>query len=141
MREAGPTPGIGAEGERSKGADKQMFGGARKGSGGWTAVDAGPEGIVAASVRTPEAPGAKPKVLKCAQLGETELTASALSQVAKKVSAGFPWTMPLSRGDYKIFVIPQPTVEPQEMAQSVRWSLGSMLDFPAEDAAIDWMSI
>ena len=120
-----------------------MFGRALKSGGpvGWTAVEAGPDGIVGVSVRAPGA-GAKPQVVKCAQLPDTELDAGRLSQIAKKVSTGgFRWTIPLNRGDYKIFVVPQPTVEASEMAQSVRWSLGPLLDYSVEEAAIDWMSI
>jgi MSHA biogenesis protein MshI len=121
-----------------------MFGRARKGgsTAGWSAVEASADGIVGVSVRAPGSSGAKPQVLKCAQLAEQELDPGTLSQLAKKISAGgFGWTLPLNRGDYKIFVVPQPTVQASEMAQSVRWSLGPMLDFPVEEAAIDWMSI
>lgn len=120
-----------------------MFGRARKGgASGWTAVEAGPDGIVAASVRSPPGGRGKPQVLKAAQLPETELDPATLMQVSKRAATGgFPWTMPLNRGDYKIFVVPQPSVEPSEMAQSVRWSLGPMLDFPVEEAAVDWMQI
>jgi len=128
--------------ERQKGARKQMFGSARKAIAGWTAVEAGPDGIIAASVRAPAAGQGKPQVLKCGYLHETELDAGTLSQIARKVSAsGFRWTLPLNRGDYKVFVVPEPAVPAEEMAQSVRWSLGSMLDFPVDDAAIDWMAI
>jgi MSHA biogenesis protein MshI len=120
-----------------------MFGSARKaGAAGWTAVEAGPDGIIAVSVRAPAAGRSKPQVLKCGYLTETELNAEALSQIARRVStSGFRWTLPLNRGDYKVFVVPEPTVPAEEMAQSVRWSLGSMLDFPVDEAAIDWMSI
>lgn len=120
-----------------------MFGRARKGGvAGWTAVEAGPDGIVAASVRAPAGARGKPKVLKCAHFEQSEIDAGTLAQVTKRAAAGgFPWTIPLNRGEYKIFVVPQPTVEPAEMAQSVRWSLGPMLDFPVEEAIVDWMSI
>jgi MSHA biogenesis protein MshI len=49
--------------------------------------------------------------------------------------------VPLNRGDYKIMVLPEPPVDPAEMAQSVRWSLGTMIDYPVEEAVVDWMSI
>jgi MSHA biogenesis protein MshI len=120
-----------------------MFGKTRRGgAGGWTAVDAGPDGIAAASVRTPKDGRAKPQVLKCAHLPQSDLDPAALQQIAKRVAtSGFSWTVPLGRGDYKIFVVQQPAVTPAEMAQSVRWSLGPLVDFPVEEAAVDWMSI
>jgi MSHA biogenesis protein MshI len=120
-----------------------MIGRAQRAKGsGWTAVDAGTDGIVAASVRPSAQTNGKPQVVKCAHLTETELDAGTLSQIAKKVAApGFRWTLPLNRGDYKIVVLPQPALQPSEMANGIRWSLGSIVDFPVEDAAVDWMSI
>src|SRR6185503_10208620 len=101
-----------------------------------------PEGIVGVSVRAPGAGGAKPQVVKCAHLQESQIDPASLGQLAKKIgNAKFPWILPLSRGDYKIFVVPQPPVDSSEMAQSVRWSLGPLLDFSVEEAAVDWMSI
>jgi MSHA biogenesis protein MshI len=117
-----------------------MFGRGKGGVAGWTAVDAGPDGIAAASVRS--GGDGKPRVLKCGHVPETEIETETLLQIAKRVATGgYPWTLPLNRGEYKIFVVPQPSVEAAEMAQSVRWSLGPMLDFSVEEAALDWMSI
>ena len=132
-----------ARGATGKGAIKQMLGRARRGGAeGWTAVEASPDGIYAASVRSPEGARGKPKVLKCGHLPQPDLDVGALGQLYKKVATGgYPWTLPLNRGEYKIFVVPQPSVQAAEMAQSVRWSLGPMLDFPVEEASVDWMSI
>lgn len=127
----------------TRGAISAMFGRSRNAAGGgWTAVDAGPDGIAAASIRPRSSPASKPRVLKCAYLPASDLDAPTLSQIARKVStSGFRWTLPLGRGEYKIFVLPKPAVAPAELAQSVRWSLGSMLDFPVEEASVDWMAI
>ena len=109
---------------------------------GWTAVDAGAEGICGASVRMSGANGGKPQVVKCAVVNEPELGAEALSRLAKMIAVPqFPWTMPLGRGEYKMMVLPEPAVKPAEMIDSLRWSLGTMLDFPAEEATLDWMPI
>jgi MSHA biogenesis protein MshI len=104
---------------------------------GWTAVDFGAREVLGATVRS----GPKPQVVKCGVAPEAELN-GALASLAKKLSTpGHLWTTPLKRGDYKLVVVPRPAVQQSEMAESVRWSLGSILDFPLEDAAVDWMTI
>ena len=118
-----------------------MFG-RNNGSAGWVAVDAGPEGIYGVTVR-PAAKGiGRPQVLKCGFVADPDTGPLAMSILAKKIGVSrFRWTVPLNRGDYKIMVLPEPPVDPSEMGQSVRWSLGTMIDYPVEEAVIDWMSI
>jgi MSHA biogenesis protein MshI len=109
---------------------------------GWSAVDAGSSGLCGVSVRAPDSEGGKPQVLKCGFAPEAEPTPDALAQLGRKIgTAGFAWTSPLNRGDYKIIVVPEPAVKQAEMAESVRWSLGTVLDFPVDEASVDWMSI
>jgi len=111
-------------------------------SPGWTAVDPSPDGMCGASVRMPGAEGGRPQVLKCGTMAGPEFGAGGLSQLARKVAVPqFQWTLPLARGDYKMVVLPEPAVKPAEMADSVRWSLGTVLEYPVEEAAVDWMSI
>ena len=111
-------------------------------SPGWTAVDPSPEGLCGASVRMPGADGGKPQVVKCGTMAGPEFGAAGLAQLARKIAVPqFHWTLPLARGDYKMVVLPEPAVKPAEMADSVRWSLGPVLEFPVEEAAVDWMSI
>ncbi len=111
-------------------------------SDGWTALDSGPDGMVAASVRNPAAAGAKPQVVRIGELPERALDNEALSQLARKLpGSGFSWTLPLNRGDYNLLVIAQPTVEADEMKQSLRWSIGNMVDYPIDEAVIDWMAV
>jgi MSHA biogenesis protein MshI len=111
-------------------------------SEGWTAVDSSPDGVFAASVRTPASTGARPQVVRIGEVTERELDSESLSQLAKKLpAAGFRWTFPLKRGEYNLLVIAQPTVEPEEMKQSLRWSIGTMVDYPVDEAVIDWMTI
>jgi len=111
-------------------------------SSGWTGIDPSPEAMCGASVRMPGANGGKPQVVKCGTMSEPEFGAAALEQLARKIAVPqFQWTLPLTRGEYKIVVLPEPAVKPAEMANSVRWSLGTVLDYPVEDAAVDWMSI
>ncbi|MEO7557558.1 MAG: hypothetical protein ABIT34_00730 [Gammaproteobacteria bacterium] len=109
---------------------------------GWTGVDSGPEGIFGVSVRPPATSGGKPQVVKCASMPETEPSPDVLSRLSRKLSvAGLPWALSLDRSDYSIMVIPEPPVLPSEMEQSVRWSLGTLIKYPAEEANIAWMSI
>jgi hypothetical protein len=88
------------------------------------------------------AEGGKPQVVKCGALSETQFGAGALAKLARKIAVPhFQWTLPLARGDYKVVVVPEPSVKPAEMADSVRWSMGALLDYPVEEAVVDWMSI
>jgi MSHA biogenesis protein MshI len=90
----------------------------------------------------PGAEGGKPQVVKCATLSEPGFGAEELARLGRNIAVSqFPWTLPLARGDYKMIVLPEPAVKPAEMVDSVRWSLGTLLDYPAEEAAVDWMSI
>ena len=111
-------------------------------STGWSAVDSSPEGMCGASVRMPDAQGAKPLVVKCATMDEPEFGTAGLAHLARKIAVSqFQWTLPLARGDYKLVVLPEPAVKPAEMDNSVRWSLGTLLEYPVEEAVVDWMSI
>ncbi len=86
--------------------------------------------------------GAKPQVVKCGTMSEPQFGAGGLAQLAREIAVPqFRWTLPLARGDYKTVVLPEPAVRPAEMADSVRWSLATMLDYPVDEATVDWMSI
>jgi len=113
------------------------------GTKGWTAVDAGPGGtLVGVSVRNSTRTGARPQVLKCARSAKGDAGAEALTELARKVGViGFPWTLPLRRSDYKMLVIAEPPVAASEMELSLRWTLGSMIDFPIDEANVAWMRI
>jgi MSHA biogenesis protein MshI len=90
----------------------------------------------------PGADGGKPQVVKCGTMSEPEFGAGGLAQLARSIAVPqFKWTLPLARGDYRMIVVPEPAVKQAEMADSVRWSLGTVLDYPVEEATLDWMSI
>jgi MSHA biogenesis protein MshI len=114
----------------------------KKSAGGWIAVDPNPGAICGVAVSMPDAGGGKPQVLKCGTISEPEFGAGGLAQLARSIAVSqFRWTLPLARGDYRMVVLPEPAVKPAEMADSVRWSLGTLLDYPVEDAALDWVPI
>jgi MSHA biogenesis protein MshI len=90
----------------------------------------------------PGADRGKPQVVKCGTLSEPEFAAEGLAQLARRIAVPeFQWTLPLVRGEYRMVVLPEPAVTPDEMGDSVRWSLGTVLDYPVEEAAVDWISI
>jgi len=43
----------------------------------------------------------------------------------------------LSPGDYNIYLVEAPQVEPDEVSSAVRWKIKDLLDIPVEDAMID----
>lgn len=109
---------------------------------GWTGVDVGVDGIFGVSVQPPAKFAGKPQVIKCGWIPATEISADILSKLVRKIAvAGYPISLPLNRTDYQILVMPEPPVKKEEMEQSIRWSLGSILEYPPEEANIEWMSI
>ena len=112
-----------------------------KRAAGWTAVESGADGLYGVTVLA-SGGGAKPQVVKCGSVAGGYLEASALTGLAKKISApGCLWTLPLSRQEYNILVVPEPPVLAAEIEQSVRWSIGTMIDYPADEANLAWMRI
>ena len=110
---------------------------------GWSAVDVGPDGLlVGVSVRPGARAGDRPQVVKCAQVTGAALEEAALAGLARKISvAGFPWTVPLPRNDYRILVVAEPPVLAAEMDRSLRWTLGPMINIPIDEANVVWMNI
>jgi len=113
------------------------------GSKGWSALDAAPDGgWVGVSVRNSARADVRPQVLRCARNANGAAGAEALAEFARKLAVlGFPWTLPLQRSDYKLFVIAEPPVLASEMERSLRWTLGSMIDYPVDEASVAWMRI
>lgn len=124
-----------------------MFGWPKKDRArGWTGVDIAADGLFGVSVQPPAKVGGKPQVIKCgfmpASDTTTDITADILSKLARKIAvAGYPISLPLNRSDYQILVMPEPPVKKDEMEQSIRWSLGSILEYPPEQANIEWITI
>lgn len=113
-----------------------------KGSSGWTAVDAGVDGLYGVSVLPPLGLGGRPQVIKCGAVPGGQIEANAVVKLSSQISApGCAWTLSLARKAYTILVVPEPSVEPEEIDQSVRWSIGSMVDYPITEAHVAWMRI
>ena len=116
----------------------------KKEAAGWTAVDCGLDGVYGVSVLAPVSAslGGKPRVVRCAAAPGGLLDVDTLTTLSKKISVGgFPWTLPLGRKEYSVLVVPEPSVLPAEMQQSIRWSISAMIDYPTDEANISWMKI
>lgn len=109
----------------------------------WIAFDQGPHDLAWASVSPSKAPGGKPRVNRWQTLGLDALANRDESALAELRMAGSALrrSLVLGREDYKIMVVPEPPVPEPEIEQSLRWTLGTMLDFPVSEASIDWLPI
>ncbi len=125
----------------------------------WAAMDIRAHEIAAVVVAPPAKDG-KPRILKAAVLprdtapghaatGTTETSqghdlpaAAQLGAIAQSVDGHDRcWSLLLPRDDYRISVMPEPAVPATELAQSVRWQLAPVLDFPVEDASVDFLKM
>lgn len=109
---------------------------------GWTAAVAAPDGLYGVSVLAPKLPTDRPQVAGCGFVAGGRLDAESLTSLAKNIAVpGCAWTVTLDREAYRILVVAEPPVKADEIDQSVRWSISSMVDFPVDDADIAWMKI
>lgn len=109
----------------------------------WTVADLQALRLLAVTV-APAAAGQRPAVLDASVLEfEHALPATeALVAFAQQLPATKQrWALLLPREAYRLAMMPEPDVPPAELAQSVRWQLASTLDFPVEDAAVDFLKI
>jgi MSHA biogenesis protein MshI len=109
----------------------------------WAVADLQPNRITAVLV-APGGAGQRPVVHQAGVI-EYEGNAAvpdALAALAHKLRAGGQrWALLLPREDYRVSVMDEPEVPAAELAQSLRWQLTTALDFPVDDAAIDFMKI
>lgn len=109
---------------------------------GWTAVGATPDGLYGVSVLAPKVPTDRPKVVSCGSVSGGPMDAASLAKLSRSISvSGCPWTATLNRDAYKILVVAEPPVKADELDQSVRWGISTMIDYPVVDADVAWMKI
>lgn len=114
----------------------------KKGDAGWTSVAVEADGLYGVTVLPPHKPGGKPRVVKYASIPGDQLDIGSLTELSKNISAsGCPWALSLSRKEYNIMVVQEPSVQREEFDHAVRWLISDMIDFPAEDASVAWMQI
>lgn len=109
---------------------------------GWTAVDAAPDGLFGVTVMAPAEVGGRPMVASCGSVAGGGLDLQSLVRLGASISVGgCSWTLPLDRKAYSILVIEEPAVRAEEMEQSVRWAVSTMVDYAIDDAFVAWMKI
>lgn len=109
---------------------------------GWTVVDA-TNALVAVAVDTSRMDHGKPRVMKHVMLtGEVTSGQAGLQRLGQQWGEiRFPVIDLLGRNDYQIFLIDKAKVQPEEMVQNLRWTLGTLLEYPAAEANIAWMDV
>lgn len=113
----------------------------RRNAVGWTAVTVEADGLYGVTVLAPHASGDKPRVVKCG-FTAGPLDPKTLAELARKISvADCPWTLALGHKTYNILVVPEPTVQADELENSLRWSIGSMVEYPVSEASIAYLKI
>jgi hypothetical protein len=115
--------------------------GRNRGPSGWTAVDAGTDGLRAVSVRLPRAPGDRPRVVGHGHVPGDWSSADVVSLAAQVGASRYSWTLVAARKDYRVSVVDRPGVEVSELNESARWVIGPTLDYPAEEAVVACMRI
>lgn len=114
----------------------------KKGDTGWTAIAVEADGLYGVTVLAPRKPGDKPRVVKCGAMPAGQLDAETLIGLSKKISSdGCPWALSLNHKEYNILMVPEPSVQPDELDQSIRWAISTMVDYPVEEAGVAWMQI
>ncbi len=121
----------------------QEFSAQRRSRQPWTVATLLPKQLLAISV-LPARHGERPVVMDTAAIAfDKQLPdADAMIRFADQLHASQQrWAWLLPRDDYRLSVMPEPQVPAAELAQSLRWQLSATLDFPAEEAVIDYMHI
>lgn len=115
----------------------------RRRSQPWVVADLQPVRMLTICVQ-PARLGERPVVLGASAFEFEQFPADAAALAAFAQKQPFTrqrWALLLPRDDYRLSVMPEPDVPAAELAASLRWQLSTTLDFPAEDAAVDFVRI
>lgn len=117
-----------------------------RGQHNWCAIGIGEHHILGAVVAATTRTGELPRVLNIAMIERDSETpalkpAALVAMAAQLGQPNCPYVLLLPRDDYRVSVLPEPAVPVAELAQSVRWQLAPVLDFPIEDAVVEYISI
>lgn len=117
-----------------------MFGRRIKKHTEWLALNLRGKAVEAMSVVY--SPGARPKVVRADLLEQPASDVAGLAALAKRQGwARYRCTTVLNPGDYQLLQAPAPDVDEAEIKQAVRWQMGDALEFPADSATFDVLTI
>jgi MSHA biogenesis protein MshI len=106
----------------------------------WLAIDAGLAGeLLAVSVEAQT--GCAPVVLKARSLTSDAWSVTGLGDLLAEWPTDVPCVAVLPRGDYQLVQVNKPPVPASELARSVLWSAGTLVDFPVELATCEVLAI
>ncbi len=98
------------------------------------------DGIAAARVDC--SPGSKPVVKLAAFIASDKIDVAALDKASREFNASsYRIGTLLGAGEYQVVTVESPNVPAEELKTAVRWRLKDMLDFPADAATIDILTI
>lgn len=108
----------------------------------WTAVDCSASGLLGVSLAPALHPGGMPQVMKAGVVEASTLSTAGLTQLAAHIAVpSTRWVFVLPRADYRVLVVAEPQVPADEITQSLRWQLAPLLDFPVDEAVLDYITI
>lgn len=100
------------------------------------------DGLCGVSVLAPSTPAGRPQVVSSGFVPGGAMDGESLAKLSKEISVpGCPWVVTLNREAYKILVVAEPPVKGDELDQSVRWAISTMIDYPVNDADVAWVRI
>ena len=109
---------------------------------GRTVLALGEDLVHGVSVGVPGKDSALPRVLKHVVRPAAQLDQAMLAELAAALAVPrFEWGLLARRNDYRLTVLPKPEVEAADLADSLRWSVEGVLDYPVDEALIDYMLI
>ena len=115
----------------------------KKGATKWSAIVADAVAVRAVTLgAAAKGSSGKPRVLACASELSGELSVQVLGGLTRKLAlANQRLVFTLGRHDYRMLVVPEPLVLPDEVEQSLRWTIANQIDYPVDEANVAWMKI
>jgi MSHA biogenesis protein MshI len=107
--------------------------------GSWIGVHIGRDQILVACART--GPDGKFKINQQQCFAGADSIKVLLDWQKKNAPRGSQTNLLLESGDYQILQIDAPPVELSERKSAIRWQMKDLIDFPAEDAVLDCMTV
>lgn len=123
-----------------------MFNLRKQRESGWLSISVRSERVEAALIESSPDPAERPRVRRLDVVARPSDKAGKDAGWLAQVARHEGWlrhrcTTSLNPGDYQLLQAPVPDVAEAEIKQAVRWQMGDALEFPADSATIDVLSI